>query len=143
MRGTVSAGAIVRLLTVCALVTGLFLMHGLPAQACAGGSGMATTAMTGMATSGPGGQAIILSGAPVHGDHAAARPAVPGHGTPCVFTPAPRGLDALLALLLLAATAALAASARPARGTRSAPRSRRAPPRAGPELLATLCVSRT
>ena len=33
MRGTVSAGAIARLLTVCALVGGLFLMHGLPAQA--------------------------------------------------------------------------------------------------------------
>jgi len=142
MRGTVSAGAIARLLTVCALVGGLFLMHGLPAQACAGGSGMATTAMTGMATGGPGGQAI-LSGAPVHGDHAAARPAGPGHGAPCVFTPAPRGLDALLALLLLATTAALAASARPARGAGPASRGRRAPPRAGPELLATLCVSRT
>lgn len=139
MRGTLSAGAIARLLTVCALVGGLFLMHGLPAQACAGGNGMATTAMTGMATGGPAGHAT-LGGAPVHGDHATVRHAAPGHGTPCVVTPAPRGLDALLALLLLAATAALAASARPAR---SASRGRRAPPRAGPGLLATLCVSRT
>ena len=142
MRGTVSAGAIARLLAVCALVTGLFLMHGLPAQACAGGSGMATAAMAGMATGGPGGHAVP-SGAPVHGDHAVVWPAAPGHGTPCVFTPAPRGLDALLALLLLAATAAPAASARPVRGARHTPRGRRAPPRAGPELLATLCVSRT
>ena len=126
MRGT----AIARLATVCAVLVGLFLMHGLPAQACPAGAAMPVTAMN----------------AASHTEHPRAHDAPAAsaeHGSSCVFTPAPRGIDSLLALLLLAATAALLERLRPAFGGGRHPGSRRAPPRAGAELLTALCVSRT
>lgn len=141
MRGRASARATARLLTVCSVLTGLFLMHGLPEQSCSGGAGMPAV-MTAASMIGHGGQPA-LTAAPEHGDRAVVLPAGPGHGTVCVFTPAPRGIDTLLALLLLAAIVALAWPVRPALGGHRYPRRRRAPPRAGAGLLTALCVSRT
>jgi len=140
MRSTASARAIARLLTVCAVLAGLFFMHGLPAQACSGGTGdmSATTATS--ATGHQGG--TTLGAGAAHGEMVAAVTAAAGHGTACVFTPAPRGLDALLALLLLAATVAPASvRGRPNSGGHRI--SHRAPPPAGAALLTALCVSRT
>jgi hypothetical protein len=140
MRGTAPARAIARLLTLGAVLAGLFAMHGLAAQACPGGTGMSAPVMTAPATAHPGGIT------PMRGPKAAALPSadadMPGHGTVCVFTPAPRGISALLALLLLAATVPLVSPAWPVVGVRS-PISHRAPPHGGAELLTTLCVSRT
>ena len=140
MLGTASARAIARLLTVCAVLTGLFLMHGLPAQGCAAGIGMPATAMPAAATTGH--SEHPAPAALAHDDQAVAAPAAAEHGIPCVFTPAPRGLGGLSALLL-AATVALVSFARPTFGGDRYSRSRRAPPRTGSELLTTLCVSRT
>lgn len=129
MRGTASAGAMARLLTVCAVLIGLFLMHGLPAQACPAGTAMSAV------TTGHAEHPVLGLGA--HGDQAA-------HGTPCVFTPAPRGIDAMLTLLLLLASAVVLVSPpRPALVGDRHPRRHRAPPRTGEQLLTRLCVSRT
>lgn len=102
-----------RLLTVCAVLVGVFAMHGLPAQACAGGTG---TAM-GVATS-------------------AAHNAMSEHGTPCVATLTPRGFDVSLVVLPLVET-----SMPPTRSPESWSRQDRGPPLS--DLLSKLCVSRT
>ncbi|WAL69683.1 DUF6153 family protein [Amycolatopsis cynarae] len=141
----VSAGAIARLLIACAVLAGLFAMHGLPAQGCAAGSGVHATAMS-MTTTERGAEAVAP--AVSQGDRTAAHPGTQGDrtagGVACVFTPASRGIDALLVFLLLAATVALAWPAPlPGFAGRGHPRSHRAPPRTGARLLTTLCVSRT
>jgi hypothetical protein len=140
MRSTASARAIARLLTVCAVLAGLFFMHGLPAQACSGGTG-GMSAMTATSTAGHQ-DGITLGAGSAHREMVATVTAAAGHGTACVFTPAPRGLDALLALLLFAATVALASAQRlPNFGGHRI--SHRAPPPIGATLLTALCVSRT
>lgn len=140
MRDTASARAIARLPAVLALIAGLFLMHGLPAQACAAGTGK--TGMTASAmTSHSGQSARVVTGA--HGTGAVAIPSPAGHGTPCVFTPAPRGQGTGAALLFLAVTIAPVSPARSALGPGRHPRSHRAPPRTSTETLTALCVSRT
>ena len=139
MRGTASAGAMARLLTVCAVLPGLFLMHGLPAQACPAGTAMPAAAMS--ATGHAEHPALAVH---ARSGQAIAVPAPAVHGTPCVFTPASRGIDVLMALLLLlAAAVASVLPPRVALGGIRCPRSHRAPPRAGAQLLTTLCVSRT
>ena len=135
MRNTASARAIARLLTVCAVLAGLFFMHGLPAQACSGGTGDMSAMTT---TSTAGHQDGVTPAAGVA--HREMVTAAVEHGTACVFTPAPRGLDALLALLLLAATVGLASAQRL---PNSGGHRHRAPPLTGATLLTTLCVSRT
>ena len=142
MRSTASARAIARLLTVCALLAGLFFMHGLPAQACSGGTGD-MSAMTTASTVGHQ-DGITLAAGSAHRETVATVTAAAGHGTACVFIPAPRGLDVLLALLLLAATVALTSARRlPSLGRPRHRISHRAPPPAGATLLTALCVSRT
>jgi hypothetical protein len=139
MRDAEPARAFARLLILCAVLTGVFVMHGLPAQACTAGTGMPATAMTAMAGQGEETVAAVLG----HKDQAAAQHADPAHGAPCVFTPAPRGIDILTALSLLAAAAvALVSPVFPKPGGDRWPRSRRPPPGTGAELLTTLCVSR-
>ncbi len=139
MRSTASARVIARLLTVCAVLAGLFFMHGLPAQACSGGTGD-MSAMTATSTTGHQG-GITLGARAAHREMVATVTAAAGPGTACVFTPAPRGLDALLALLLLAATVALASARRlPNLGRPRRRNGHRAPPPTGATLLAALCV---
>lgn len=135
MRDAVRARAFARLLILCAVLTGVFVMHGLPAQACAAGTGMPAAVMT---VAGHGEQPAVVA----HEDQTVARHTVPAQGEPCVFTPGPRGVDILTALVLLAATLALAPPVRPSSGGDRWARSHRAPPGAGTELLTTLCVSR-
>lgn len=143
MRGSASARVIARLLTVCAVLIGLLLMHGLPAQACADGTGgMAATAMTGMPASGHSDGTILAAGS-VHGKMVGSPAAAGEHGTVCVFTPAPRGIDALLALLLAAIVALVSSPRWPNLGGSHSPISHRAPPPTGADLLTALCVSRT
>ncbi|WP_186382941.1 DUF6153 family protein, partial [Amycolatopsis rhizosphaerae] len=130
----------------CAVLVGLFAMHGLPAQGCAAGSGAHATTMS-MTMTERVAEAVV-PGEVSQGDRTAAHPGTQDDrtagGAACVFTPASRGIDALLVLLLLAATVALAWLAPlPGFVGRGNPRSHRAPPRTGAQLLTTLCVSRT
>lgn len=134
MRDGRSPRAGARLLIVCAVLLGLFLMHGLPAQACAASTDMPTTAT--VATTSQAEQAASLS----HGEQAAAPHAV--HGATCIFTPAPRGSDFVTVLSLVAVAIALMSLAGSGLGGRY-PGAHRAPPRTGPQLLTALCVSRT
>lgn len=143
MRGTASARVFARLLTLCAVLAGLFFMHGLPAQACAGGTGGMPATVTTASPPVSHLDSIALAAGPVHRDMVASLGAVVEHGTPCDFAPAPRGIDVLLLLLLLAATVALASPRLPGGGGRRNPISHRAPPRTAGELLTALCVSRT
>lgn len=141
MCGTASTRVIARVLTVCAVLVGLFVMHGLPAQACPAGTGMAAASAAGHR--GEPARATMS----VQGEMSTAFPAVhtatPEHGTACVFTPAPRGIDELLALLLAATVALVSPAWRPTVAGYRYPRSHRAPPGPGTELLTALCVSRT
>ncbi|MGH3773896.1 MAG: hypothetical protein ACRDRW_21315 [Pseudonocardiaceae bacterium] len=129
----------VRVLTAGALLTGLFLMHGLIAGGVTGCSG----GMRAMATS-------VISPAPAMADavaHADGAPVttVPHtgrHGEMCVSTPARFGLAGLLALASI--TLAVLTSLGWLRlGEVRRDCVRRGTPRAGPALLVTLCVSRT
>jgi hypothetical protein len=111
-----------RLLTLFALLAGIFLMHGLPAQSCAAGAGD----MPAMVDVGHGVQV---------------EPAMsPGHGSPCVFTAPSRDQVPVLALVLLVVGVLLTMLWRPL--LVGGP-SRRGPPLAGARLLNLVCVSRT
>jgi hypothetical protein len=112
--GGVTSGA--RLLTVFAVLAGVFLMHGLPAQDC---SGAAMPSMTAVAHTG------MDMGS--------------GHGGVCVFTTPSRDHAPVLALVLLFVALLLTVVWRPL--LVGGP-SRRGPP-SGPELLTMVCVSRT
>ncbi len=146
MGGTFSARAIARLLSVCGVLAGVFLMHALPAQACAGGAmpGSAMTAAPGpmrhvghsAALGAPAGTGTLPS--------LTTRGLESGHGNVCVSTSPPRGVNGLIALLLLAAAGAFVVTTRlPDQGGRPRRARHRGPPRAGSALLTTLCVSRT
>ena len=111
-----------RLLTLFAVVVGIFLMHGLPAQSCAAGSGDMST--------------IITVDHVAHLDPAMS----PGHGGVCVFTTPSRDHAPVLALVLLVAAALLTVLWRPL--LVGGP-GRRGPPVFGAELLTVVCVSRT
>ncbi|GAB2702208.1 hypothetical protein [Kitasatospora kifunensis] len=138
---------IARLLAVCAVLVGLFLMHGTPATAAAGCHGEpAAGALM------PGGAAQAVGSA---GSRAAA-PADPGSplalptaglptgGAVCVSTPARGGVPfpavALLALAVLAGGAAWELTDRQV-GAPS--HRRRGPPSGGRALLLQVCVART
>lgn len=139
LRGTARATA--RLLAVCAVLAGLFLMHGLASQGCPSGAGMATT--TTVATHAdhsmgfspaPADRHLPAAMSPVHAMAA-------GHGELCNSTP-PLQPSTLLTLLL--ALVALTATAATLGGSRWITQvGRRPPPLTGSALLTTLCVSRT
>ena len=113
--GLVTSGA--RLLTALAVLAGVFLMHGLPAQDCGG------AAMSSMS-------AVAHTGADMDS----------GHGGLCVFTTPSHDQGPLLALALLFVAVVLTVVWRPL--LVGGP-SRRGPPRSGAELLTVVCVSRT
>lgn len=141
MSGTAPAWATARLLMVCAALVGLFFMHGLPAQSCPGAAGAPDTTMTPMpaaaSTMAPGPTRHRMAhGVSDGGD------TVSGHGGVCVSTTPPRGLDLLVQSALMAAIALVLTTSLPWPGPRSRA-GRAALPRAGPDIRARLCVSRT
>ena len=154
-----------RLLTVCAVLFGLFLMHGAPstaAEGCHGGMGMG--AAGGSTTAGMAGTPMTgVANAPIAGAHhaamasstppvvdAASGPTMRGAassgmpGTLCVSTPAHDRIP-LPASGLLAVTGALAVVLWGPAGLRAAAggTGRRGPPAGGRGLLLQVCVART
>ena len=157
----IGRGGIARLLMVCAVLAGLFLMHGAPASAAEGCHGaspasMATpvsAAMTAPVPAGsePGARAAVVTSAGhaamAHpGDGQAVHAGAPAtrHGATCLSTPA-RGRTALpanaLAVLVVAALAAAGAAGRVA--VRGRARRRGPPPPGGRGLLLQVSVART
>jgi hypothetical protein len=145
-----SARATARLVAVCAVLAGLFFMHGLPAQERRRPRGVRT-----------------VDGAPGNGGHFAGAPDMAAgamaasvrHPLPhpaaevgadagepgalCMSTPPPLGWAGLLALLLgVSIVGLVSVPGPPDRATRPSNPRRRAPPRAGSTLLMNLCVSR-
>jgi len=113
--GPVTPGA--RLLTVFAVLAGVFLMHGLPAQDCSGAAAM------------PSMTAVAHTGMDMGS----------GHGGVCLFTTPSRDHAPVLPLALLFVAVPLTVVWRPR--LVGGP-SRRGPP-SGAELLTMVCVSRT
>ncbi|MFE3941992.1 hypothetical protein ACFXPV_08955 [Streptomyces sp. NPDC059118] len=129
-----------RLLVLCAVLFGLFLMHGAPASAAEGCHD--ATAMT---TAAPVSVSMTTTAdhSTMRGEHSPARAAAAGSATDgesCVFTHArDRVLPLLMALgLVLLAVRELAGHRTAVRGP-----ARRGPPSAGRELLLQVCVART
>ncbi|WP_020659926.1 hypothetical protein [Amycolatopsis benzoatilytica] len=145
MRGSPSARVPARLLVACAVVAGLFAMHGLPEQTCADGAdtGPSTSAWFAMPMSGRGPVQAAPVGAP-----SPATPAVErgtdgmGHGGVCVATAPSRGWADALALSLAGAFAVTAAAPAPSPERRRRRSSHRGPPATGAQLRTRLCVSR-
>jgi hypothetical protein len=127
---------------VCAVLAGLFLMHGAPATAAEGchGAMAATTAMADDAVAGmapAGHQAVVHPG----GVQAAA-PSAGMHGDACVSTP-PRDRNPLpVGGGLLAVVAVLAVALLVGRPP-VVPRRRGPPPPGGRGLLLQVCIART
>ncbi|MEV6209474.1 hypothetical protein [Kitasatospora sp. NPDC051914] len=135
--------ATARLLAVCTLLLGLFLMHGAPVAAGGCHNGMThAVAAPGMASPH---QAHAAGAATVDRRPSAAPTRATTHsGAACLSTPAHGRVTlaappqvAVLALVLLAGTGALACAAGAA-GLR-----RRGPPGGGRPLLLQVCVART
>ncbi|WP_327365458.1 hypothetical protein [Streptomyces sp. NBC_01217] len=140
-------------LVLCAVLLGLFLMHGAPASAAEGCHGATAVtsdlsmSMTASMTSGNGHTAMV-------GDHGTTRAAsADDHGTPraaaalpgmngesCVSTHA---RDRLLPLLMALGLVVLAVWALGTRRTAVRGPARRGPPFAGRDLLLQVCVART
>lgn len=137
-RGRTRTPGTSRLLVLCAVLCGLFLMHGAPASAAEGcHDAMGTSAATPMSTT------IADGHLAVRGGHEAAHvaAAVPAtNGESCVFTHArDRVLPLLMAWgLVLLAIGVLAGHRTAVRGP-----ARRGPPFAGRDLLLQVCVART
>jgi hypothetical protein len=149
-----SARAAARVVAVCAVLAGLFLMHGLVTQQCHGGAGTSASSMTHPAAAMPaavGGTVnpvetmapASLNSSSVHSPSTDGADADTPSGL-CVSTPPTSGLIGLLALLLAIGVLVLASVvARPNLATCPRNHRRRAPPLAGSALLMNLCVSRT
>jgi hypothetical protein len=144
-----SARATARLVAVGAVLSGLFLMHGLAAQGCTGGaeasaSSMAHSATMATAMTRPDratGAVVARARRPLA--HSASAPDAGEPGALCMSTPPPSGWAGLLALLLGISVVGLASvPGAPDRATRPSNPRRRAPPLAGSTLLMNLCVSR-
>lgn len=151
---TVSARAVARVVAVCAVLAGLFLMHGLATQECHGRAGTSASSMThpmaampatvdGIGTSVETTAHTSLNRSSVHVTSTSGADAGAPGGL-CVSTPPTSGVAVLLALLLAAGSVVLASAAPPAnQATPQRNHRRRAPPVAGSALLMNLCVSRT
>ncbi|MFI5750426.1 hypothetical protein [Streptomyces sp. NPDC051644] len=127
-----------RLLVLCAVLCGLFLMHGAPASAAEGcHGGVAVTSDPPMSmTTGAGHTAM----AEEHGTARAAA-AMPGmNGESCVSTHA---RDRLLPLLIALGLVVLAVWVLGRRRTAVRGPARRGPPFAGRDLLLQVCIART
>lgn len=139
--GTPSRPPVARLMAVCAVLVGLFLMHGSPASAAGGCHGAMAGALPG------------AHGAPgASGSHAEALPT--GHrtdsspltssgptGTLCVSTPAQQSLP--LPALGALAVVGLAGWEPLGRRLTAAVTRWRGPPRGGRGVLLRVCVTRT
>ncbi|MEU3241763.1 MULTISPECIES: hypothetical protein [unclassified Streptomyces] len=138
---------VTRLLAVCAVLFGLFLMHGAPATAAGGCHG----SMPATSSSMSGGHDL----APAAMRHAAPDTHQPGlslrhadasgmSGELCVSTPAPKRIPLPAPGLLAVAAVAVSAFWMPA-GLRAAisRTGRRGPPTGGRDLLLQACVART
>ncbi|MFJ1675251.1 hypothetical protein ACIODT_09525 [Streptomyces sp. NPDC088251] len=122
-----------RLLVLCAVLCGLFLMHGAPASAAEGCHGaMAATSHPPMTAATAAGHTALPE---EHGMARADAAAPGGNGESCVSTHA---RDRLLPLLMALGLVILAVRVlgRPRRAVRG-------PPSAGRELLLQVCVART
>jgi hypothetical protein len=148
-RSALSARATARLVAVGAVLCGLFFMHGLAAQGCAGrteasASSMAHSVTMATAMTRPDtatGAMIATASRPLA--HSAPAPDAGEPGALCMSTPPPPGWAGMLALLLGISVVGLASTpGAPDRATRPSNPRRRAPPLAGSTLLMNLCVSR-
>lgn len=144
-----SARATARLVAVGAVLCGLFFMHGLAAQGCAGGAGKSASSMAHSVTvatamSGPDravGAVVATASRPLA--HSASRGDAGESAELCMSTPPPPGWVGLLALLLgVSVVGPASVLDSPDRATRPSNQRRRAPPLAGSTLLMNLCVSR-
>ena len=149
-RSAYSVRATARLVTVCAVLAGLFIMHGLPGQGCpsswAPTSEMAHPAPIAAVADGPTLAAGAMAMPGRHPlTHSWSAIGADGQlGELCVATPPPSGWARLLALLLGVSVAGLAVALRPPTTAISPPsRRRRAPPQGGCTVLRYLCVSQT
>ncbi|MFB6813511.1 hypothetical protein ACFCV8_03060 [Streptomyces sp. NPDC056347] len=136
-RGRTRAPGASRLFVLCAVLFGLFLMHGAPASAVEGCHDARAMAAAAPGAAQPGGHAAMA--AEDGADRVAAAMPVAG-GESCVFTQSrDRVLPLLMALGLVLLTAGVLTGRRAAvRGP-----ARRGPPRAGRQLLLQVCVART
>ncbi|QTE02725.1 hypothetical protein [Streptomyces cyanogenus] len=137
---------VARLCALCAVLCGLFLMHGAPATAAEG----CHTAMTMAAVSPmPAGHAAAVTtpAAPAaHGPGPTVRAADTSRtpGTLCVSTPAPERTPLPApGLLAVAGGAALALWTRARLRTAAGGTGRRGPPAGGRDLLLQVCIART
>ncbi len=134
---------VARLLAVCAVLFGLFLMHGAPATAAEGCHGAMTAASP--MTSGHNAALFTAHAPPGHGPGPAVRAAdVSGMpGTLCVSTPAHERAPLPAPGLLAAAGAAVLALWTLTRLRAAAGESgRRGPPDGGRHLLLQVCIAR-
>jgi hypothetical protein len=143
-----SVRATARLVAVGAVLCGLFFMHGLAAQGCAGGaeesaSSMAHSATMATAMTRPDratGAMVATARRPLA--YSASAPDAGEPGALCMSTPPPLGWAGLLALLLgVSVVGLVSVPGPPDRATRPSNPRRRAPPLAA-TLLMNLCVSR-
>ncbi|MFF4582476.1 hypothetical protein [Streptomyces sp. NPDC001389] len=141
--GQLSRRGITRLMAVCTVLLGLFLMHGAPATAAEGCHG-ATSHVTPMDNGHRHAAMSPAAEATGHGPTFEASP-VPGtDGGSCVSTPAHERISLPAPGLLAAAvfgvlTAGLSAHLRAAGGGTG----RRGPPGSGRDLLNRVCIART
>ncbi|WP_328459919.1 hypothetical protein [Streptomyces sp. NBC_00448] len=144
--GVAGRRGIARLLLACAVLAGLFLMHGAPSTAAEGCHGDVTSLAAMHADSGGpmavrGPATAPRSGSAVdHGARAAAP--VMAHGEKCVSTPArgrgPLPVNASAAVVTVAAVPVLVGRAAPV-----GRRWRRGPPTGGRDLLLRVGIART
>jgi hypothetical protein len=137
--GLVSRRGLARLLTACAVLIGLFLMHGAPATAAEGCHGAMPAPASAHAMTGAALPPVAPPTTPAHVTQGSQ-----SHGTQCVSTAArdriPLPAAGLPAVLAVAAPAACWPAGRPVgRGEAR----RRGPPGAGRGLLLQVCVART
>lgn len=146
--GTAQAAkpGIARLLAVCAVLFGLFLMHGAPATAAEGCHGAMTTVATSPMAAGHDATVMTTAAPAAHGPSTTARAAHTSRmpGTLCVSTPAHERTPLPAPGLLAVAGAAVLALGTPA-GLRAAAdgTGRRGPPAGGRDLLRQVCIART
>ncbi|MEU2672995.1 hypothetical protein ABZ622_29880 [Streptomyces sp. NPDC007164] len=137
-RGRTRAPGTSRLLVLCAVLLGLFLMHGAPASAADGcHDAMAVTA------SAPGSVPVSAGHFAERGEHGPVRASdamSAMNGESCVFTHA---RDRVLPLLTALGLVLLAVPVLTGRRTAVRGPARRGPPFAGRELLLQVCVART
>lgn len=144
MTSETSTRGVARLLAVCAVLLGLFLMHGAPASAADGCHGTMPQA----APMAGGHDHTTMNSSPTpdaSGDHPTVQAAPPTgmSGALCVATPAPERMPLPPPGLLAVAVMAVLAAALGGRLWAGASIRRRGPPGGGRDLLLRACIART